>query len=295
VEAEPGADSTIRAWTYTLDGHTFYVLDLGEEGTFKYDKVTGEWSKHITSGYDTQWNVINGTMWGHRIVGGDLIRFDMWEVDPLVLTDNTRGIEFEFATTDVSTGSDTITEATHGLNTGDGPVQFSSTDTLPGGLFSGAGSLYWVIRVDANTLKVASTQLNAYLGTAIDLTSVGVGTHTLTTYDLQIAHAATGGLQGRSRSKVGVGALLVTGSSGTLNNVDGSELRLRWSDNNGASFSNTMTVALTSGGYTTDVSFRSLGSFAAPGRVFELSDTGGPKRLDSAWADIPEIDNVPSR
>lgn len=67
-----GSKSRTRAWTFDLDGHTFYVLDLGTEGTFLYDLDTKQWCEFRTTGY-TQWNMHHGAMWGTagRIVGAD--------------------------------------------------------------------------------------------------------------------------------------------------------------------------------------------------------------------------------
>ena len=92
--------------------------------------------------------------------------------------DFSRMAAVDFATTDVDTGTEEITVTAHGFSNTH-KVTFSSTDTVPGGLV--AGTSYWVIRVDANTIKVASTEANAFNGTAINLTSQGTGTHTVTT------------------------------------------------------------------------------------------------------------------
>lgn len=77
-----------RAWAFTLDGHPFYVLDLGDEGTFLYDQDTRQWCQWQTSGY-TGWNVRNGTRWSEpeRIVGGDTTSGIVWELDPDLFTD----------------------------------------------------------------------------------------------------------------------------------------------------------------------------------------------------------------
>lgn len=83
----PPAASRKRAWTFTLDGHVFYVLDLGNQGTFAYDVTTSQWSKFITKGY-LQWNFANGTMFNNRIVGGDIDTIDIWEMQPGALLDN---------------------------------------------------------------------------------------------------------------------------------------------------------------------------------------------------------------
>jgi len=88
------------------------------------------------------------------------------------------GVSFDFVDGDVIVAADTITEATHGLDTGL-PIQLSTTGTLPSGLT--AATTYYVIRVDANTISLATTYANAVAGTAIDITAAaGGGTHTLT-------------------------------------------------------------------------------------------------------------------
>jgi hypothetical protein len=81
------AYSRKRAWTFVLDGHTFYVLDLGSQGCWLYDITTDQWCQFITTGY-VSWNFANGCMWGQRIVGGDLSTTDVWEMQPGALFDN---------------------------------------------------------------------------------------------------------------------------------------------------------------------------------------------------------------
>lgn len=81
-----------------------------------------------------------------------------------------------FATTDVSTANDTITEADHGLSTSR-PITFTTTGTLPAGLT--LNTTFFVIFVDVNTFKVASNLQNAFDETPVDITDVGTGTHTI--------------------------------------------------------------------------------------------------------------------
>lgn len=59
-------DPSIRAWAFTLDGHDFYVLRLGNEETLIYDVLTDQWSQWGTAdtGY---WSVYTGSNW----VGGN--------------------------------------------------------------------------------------------------------------------------------------------------------------------------------------------------------------------------------
>lgn len=79
-----------------------------------------------------------------------------------------------FDETGVTIAQDTLTLTAHGVSTGYGPVRFALTgdaSSLPAGL--AAATDYWLIVVDANTVKVASSLANAVAGTAIDITDVG--------------------------------------------------------------------------------------------------------------------------
>lgn len=192
--------SDLRAWTFTLDGHTFYVLDLGAEGTFAYDTTTQQWARFITEGYSGRWDVTNGIMWGkERIIGGDLENTKIWELTAAALTDQDDAIE--------------------------------------------------------------------------------------------ITHAITGGLQTRRRDKLPVSAVRVTGSVGDLGDATGATIALRFSDDNGHTWVGPFTVTLTQADYSGEIAYRSLGSFAAPGRIFELTDTSGPKRIDGVDAEIEGADD----
>lgn len=71
----------LRAWAFTLDGHHFYVLDIGTLGTFVYDTTTQQWAKWQTQGF-AGWNAVNGTAWDGRIVAGDKAGPQIWLVDP---------------------------------------------------------------------------------------------------------------------------------------------------------------------------------------------------------------------
>ena len=78
----------------------------------------------------------------------------------------------------VDTAADTLTLTAHGLQSGDGPIQFTTSGTLPAGLVLLRD--YWVEVVDVNKIKLHLT-LSGVLAktTAVDITSAGSGTHTL--------------------------------------------------------------------------------------------------------------------
>lgn len=81
-----------------------------------------------------------------------------------------------FTSANVSTTDDTITITGTKLVTGT-KVRFTTAGSLPTGLIISTD--YWIIRVDANTIKVASSIYNAKYGTAIDLTGAGSGSSTI--------------------------------------------------------------------------------------------------------------------
>ena len=81
----------------------------------------------------------------------------------------------DFATSAVDIATEKIT-VTNDIATAT-ELQFSSTGVVPAPLETGI--VYYAIRVDATTIKVALTPVLAAAGTAIDLTDVGSGTHTL--------------------------------------------------------------------------------------------------------------------
>lgn len=83
-----------------------------------------------------------------------------------------------FATTDVNTGTDVITVPSNlTLYTGTSVV-LTTTGSAPGGLT--ASTTYYAIRLTDTTISLASSRANAVGGTAINITSTGSGTHTLT-------------------------------------------------------------------------------------------------------------------
>lgn len=77
----------------------------------------------------------------------------------------------------VNITDDTITITAHGL--GSGLVgQVTTAGTLPTGL--SLATNYFVIVVNVNTIKLATSLVNALAGTAVNLTAAGSGTSTFT-------------------------------------------------------------------------------------------------------------------
>jgi hypothetical protein len=81
-----------------------------------------------------------------------------------------RATSFTASSGTVSTVNNTITLSSHGLSTFDRATYDANSNTAIGGLSD--GSTYYVIKIDANTIKLATNYANCVAETAISLTSV---------------------------------------------------------------------------------------------------------------------------
>ena len=95
----------------------------------------------------------------------------------------TNSKRYTIATGDVNTGADTITITGHGRSTGD-PVLYDDTTASPmlqvGGSNVNEADHFFIIKVDDDTIKLASSEANANNGTALDITGTGNSNQTLT-------------------------------------------------------------------------------------------------------------------
>jgi len=83
-----------------------------------------------------------------------------------------------FVDANVTTGTDNIAITSHGLVTGDKAV-LTSSGTLPAGL--SLATTYYIVRIDANNIKLASSYANSLVPTVVDITAAaGGGTHSVT-------------------------------------------------------------------------------------------------------------------
>jgi hypothetical protein len=90
----------------------------------------------------------------------------------------TAPVSLTIPTTAVSTADDTITSANHRLLTGTKLTYLKVGATAITGLVD--GTAYFIIVVDGDTFKLASSLSNAQAGTAINLTGTGSSTQTFT-------------------------------------------------------------------------------------------------------------------
>jgi hypothetical protein len=73
--------------------------------------------------------------------------------------------------TEVSLTANSLSIPAHGYTTGAKVTELTTTGTLPAGLST--GTVYYVIKLDADTISLAASQANALAGTAVDITGYG--------------------------------------------------------------------------------------------------------------------------
>ena len=87
------ASHRVRCFTFSLDGHDFYVLHLGQDTTLVYDLTTGQWMEWTTPDLNF-WRANTGWNWismgrttfanGHtsNVVIGDDTKGLLWTLEP---------------------------------------------------------------------------------------------------------------------------------------------------------------------------------------------------------------------
>lgn len=199
----------IVAYAFSLDGHDFYVLRLGQNETLVYDLTTGSWS-NWDSLDRTVWQANNGMNW-EAVLGN---------IDPAA------------PATNVILGDDTF-------------------------------SVLWTLTTD-----VAADEGPFPNDTRRPFSRVVIG-----------------GIPLRSRQSPRCNAATLTASIGDPNMVSTS-IQLRFSDDNGATYQNAGVVSVFPGEFTKEVRWRSLGLMRAPGRLFEIVDSGTTVRIDGLDVDV---------
>jgi len=132
----------------------------------------------------------------------------LWgDTDTLADTPKFEAPSFSFDGTDaavVVVASDHIVIPGHGLATGE-PVTYTAGTTAIGGLTS--ATIYYTIRVDADTIQLAANTSNAAGGTEITLTAVGDDTDTIqvTPSDVYFVDVTEAGLATNKAKGLGTG------------------------------------------------------------------------------------------
>ena len=100
-----------------------------------------------------------------------------------------------------------------------------------------------------------------------------------------ITRVVTGFQAIRGKASMRQGSLRVTASIGNPAQV-GAQVTLRFSDDEGRTWGVAYARTLVAGVYDQPLRFRSLGRLREPGRLWEISDTGGLVTIEGADADM---------
>lgn len=197
-------DPTVRAWTFTLDGHDYYVLRLGDTETLVYDMHSEQWSVY-GSGETNLWALLDGVNWG----GG------------------------------------------HNFSGAYGSNVLAGSDTN--------GALFFLDPegTDDENATTGPDDLEPFRREA-------TAQYFMRGYDM--------------RPCWGVQLL---GSIGDVRGSNPTDVTLEVSDDRGDTFFDCGTVTIAPDDFTARVTWQSLGSMQAPGRLFKIVDYGAVHRIDS--------------
>jgi hypothetical protein len=84
---------TLKAWAFSIDGHTLYCLTIGSQGTWAFDVENQNWPRFKSYGKET-WRAHLGTQVdGSLIVAGDDTSNILYQLDNTVSNDNGAQLE----------------------------------------------------------------------------------------------------------------------------------------------------------------------------------------------------------
>jgi len=138
---------------------------------------TGNNSQKFSATVNLKPNRFGTGVWEECAGPGIEVKFDV-DTMPLKLTRVLPSTQHTIATSAVNTSNEQITITGHGLSTGDTLLYDNGGSTTLAGLTD--DTIYYVIKVDANTIQLATNSANATAGTAINLTGTGNNAQTLT-------------------------------------------------------------------------------------------------------------------
>ena len=170
VSAVTGTSPNVTGFTLTTRSNVALVTTAGKL-TGLTCATTGTITGH-TTGTTYRVSAVTGT--SPNVTGFTLTA---QSGIPLVTTaGKLTGLTYATAT-GINLTSNTITVPSHGYSTGDVVIYDKNGGTIVTGLTNYA--VYFIIAVDVNTIKLATSAGNATLGTAVDLTIVGSGSQLL--------------------------------------------------------------------------------------------------------------------
>lgn len=140
---------------------------------FQLQYLTISQFNRLLSKIDTDPNMDSDYLSTLQMFPGQSIDIRLTNLVSKLNVDDASIITETFEDSDVNTGTDTITVTSHGFKNGD-IVYITNPDTVPAGLEE--NTKYYIINSSANSFQLSEEDS----GTAIDITTQGVGTNTIT-------------------------------------------------------------------------------------------------------------------
>jgi hypothetical protein len=175
----PDIDLT-SAGTGTGHSFIFVTVNVDEDSLYipQHDLTTGQKVVYSNGGGSSIGNVTNGANYYIYKVDANIVKLSTNKTGTAIVNITALGTGTHTLTVaSVDFVTDVITVPNHGFTTGELVSYDSAGQTTLGGLNS--GSPYYVISVTGDEIKLATTYDNAVAGTAINLTTAGVGKHRL--------------------------------------------------------------------------------------------------------------------
>ncbi len=171
-------DVSTSADTLTISAHGFVTGDIityDVNGGSAITGLTDATAYHVIRVDD---NTIKLASTANNATSGTQIDLTGTGNDGQVFTGAIASTSSTVSTSNVSTANSTLTIAGHGFSTGDQITYSASSGTLITGLTD--GTTYFAIKVDENTIKLATTSADAAAGTQVTLTGTGNNSQTFT-------------------------------------------------------------------------------------------------------------------
>ncbi len=161
-------------------GHSFLyvVVNVTEDSIYipGHDLVTGQRIIYSNGGGTTIGGLTNGAQYFIFKVDNNIVKLSTNKAGTAIVNLTSTGTGNHTLTTNsVDFATNTISIPSHGFSQGE-LVQYDSVgQTAIGGLTS--GNPYYIILIDGDNIKLATSLENANAGTAVDITTAGVGRH----------------------------------------------------------------------------------------------------------------------
>ena len=161
-------------------GHSFVyvVVNIIEDSIYipGHDLVTGQKVIYSNGGGTTIGGLTNGGQYFISRVDGNIVKLSTNKAGTAIVNLTSVGVgNHTLTTASVDFATETISIPSHGFSQGE-LVQYDAVgQTAIGGLTS--GSPYYIILIDGDNIKLATSLENATAGTAVNLTTAGVGRH----------------------------------------------------------------------------------------------------------------------